>query len=324
MKLINIKKALLSFGLVILSTLAVNAQQSLWVGQSYTFDVSSSVMGITANMSWSTSGGYLSLSGSGFYRTITVTQYFSGEATVTCEWDYRLTGSGSYTHTKRQVRIKCRDNQVSIYPTSITMAQGETQYVTYSHQYDNQYTYSADAYFQSTNPSIVSVNQHTGELKALKEGVAYINVYSKISSTTPTCKVIVQKVNPTAINIPASLSLEVGETKNLNAVLTPSNAISNLTWHSNDNSISTVTQKGEVTGVHHGNSVITVSTENGLSAKCNVSVSKSQLKLFSNCDDGLYEAGHQLTLSSNVVNAEIFYTTDEADPTINSIKYTKP
>lgn len=99
MKSIICKKTLLSFVLVILASLSSFAQQTLWVGESYTFDVTSSVLGLTANVSWSTNGGYLSLSGSGFYRTITVTQYFSGTATVTCEWDYKLTGNDTYTHT---------------------------------------------------------------------------------------------------------------------------------------------------------------------------------------------------------------------------------
>ena len=193
----SIKKAITSLILMIIASLTSFAQQSLWVGQSYTFDVSSSVMGITANVNWSTSGGYLSLSGSGFYRDITVTKYFSGTATVTCEWDYKLTGNGRYTHMKREVTISCKDNQVSISPTSMTMSPGETRYVSYQHQYDNQYTYAADAYFQSTNPSVARVNEHTGEVYAVNPGTAYINVYSKISSVAPYCKVTVEKTSPT-------------------------------------------------------------------------------------------------------------------------------
>lgn len=310
--------------LVILASLSSFAQQTLWVGQSYTFDVSSSVMGITANMSWSTSGGYLSLSGSGFYRTITVTQYFSGTATVTCEWDYKLTGNGRYTHTKRQVTISCRDNQVSISPTSMTMSPGETRYVSYRHQYDNQYTSAANAYFQSTNPSVAQVNQHTGEVTALNVGETYINVYSKISSTSPYCKVNVEKIEPTSISIPNQIIVVAGDTEKISPSLTPSNATTNLTWISEDNSIAKVTQDGIISGIHHGRTTITVRTDNGLSAKCDVIVQKATLQLYSNYDDGVYEVGSQLTFTTDNPEAEIYYTKDGALPTKNSLRYKSP
>ncbi len=186
MKLSKIRKFLLSLMLTVITQSSALSQQALWVGQSYTFDVSSSVMGLTANMSWSTSGGYLSLSGSGLYRTITVTQYFSGTATVTCEWDYKLTGNGSYTHTKRQVTISCRDNQIFISPTSMTLTPGESRHVSYRHQYDNQYTSAANAYFQSSDPSICTISS-SGEVIAKSPGTTYINVYSKVSSVSPYC-----------------------------------------------------------------------------------------------------------------------------------------
>lgn len=52
------------------------AQKNMWVGETYMCDATSAVMGLTSDVSWTTNGGYLSLSGSGFYRNVTVTQYF--------------------------------------------------------------------------------------------------------------------------------------------------------------------------------------------------------------------------------------------------------
>lgn len=204
-------KRLITFPLFIISVLIGYCQQTMWVGETYNFDVTSSVMGITANLSWSTNGGYLSLSGSGFYRQITITQYFSGTATVTCEWDYKLTPSGSYTHTKRQITISCRNNQVSISPTSMTMSQGEKRYVSYSHQYDNQYTYAAYPYFVSSNPEVATVDMYTGEVTAISPGTSYINVFSKISSGSPYCLVSVNQSEA----VPASPSnVQIRATKN--------------------------------------------------------------------------------------------------------------
>ena len=307
--------------LVILVSLSSFAQQTLWVGQSYTFDVSSSVMGITANMSWSTNGGYLSLSGSGFYRTITVTQYFSGTATVTCEWDYKLTGNGSYTHTKRQVTISCRDNQVSISPTSMTMSPGETRYVSYRHQYDNQYTSAANAYFQSTNPSVARVDERTGEVYAVNSGTAYINVYSKVSSTSPYCLVTVNKVEPTSVSLPNTLTMTVGETKTLTPSLYPSNAQTSFTWTSSNSEVATVNSSGYINAKKHGNTTIQVYTTNGLNASCDVTVNKKQLTISSNIQSGIVRKGTELTLTSPYKDVEIYYTTDGTKPTVMSSKY---
>ena len=320
MKPINIKKVLLSFVLAMLASLTSFAQQSLWVGESYKFDVTSSVIGLTANMSWSTSGGYISLSGSGLYRNITVTQYFSGTATVTCEWDYKLTSSGSYTHTKRQVTITCRDNQVSISPASLTMTPGETRYVSYRHQYDNQYTSSSNAYFQSTDPTIASVNQYTGEVTAIKAGTAYINVYSKISSVTPFCKVTVEKVNPTSISIPSSLEMTGGEIKTITPTLYPSNAQSNFYWESSNTSVARISD-GTITAIQDGTSTISVRTDNNLSASCKLTVHKGKLSLYSDTPNGWVEKGAKVKLYASQSNATIYYTIDETEPTTSSNVY---
>lgn len=310
---------------VIIVSLSSYAQQALWVGQSYTFDVSSSVMGITANLSWSTNGGYLSLSGSGFYRTITVTQYFSGTATVTCEWDYKLTANSSYTHTKRQVTISCINNQVSISPTSMTMSPGETKYVSYRHQYDNQYTSAANAYFQSSDPSICTVSS-SGEVMAIKPGTTYINVYSRISSGAPYCSVTVKETPVESVTIPSIINTVVGEDRKINVNIYPSNAtIGQISWQSENPAIAAISSSGTLTGVAPGSTTVFCLVNNSImSNKAKVIVDKATLSLSTNPDCRLIKKGTEVSLLSNIAEADIYYTLDGSEPTKNSIRYNKP
>lgn len=307
--------------LIVISSLSAFSQQSLWVGQSYRLDVTSSVMGMTYNMSWSTNGGYLSLSGAGFYRDITVTQYFSGTAYVTCEWDYKLTSSSRLTHVKRQVAITCRDNQVSISPTSMTMSPGESRYVSYRHQHDNQYTSAANAYFQSSDPSICTVSS-SGEVVAKTPGTTYINVYSKVSSISPYCKVTVRKIDPTSVSLPSSITMTAGESRTITPTLYPSNAQTTFSWFSSDPQVASVSE-GVITAKKHGIATITVKTANGLSAVSSVKINKAKLKITSSHTDGLYKKGSIVTLSANDNNAIIHYTLDGSIPDKNSPVYNK-
>lgn len=297
--------------------------QSLWVGESYTCDATSAMMGLTSDKSWTTSGGYFSLSGSGSYRTVTISQYFSGIASVTFSWKERLTSNSQWKSRSKTWYFTCRDNQVYITPSSMTLSVGEYSYVGYSHQYDNSYTYAANAYFSSSNPAIVSVNEHTGEVLAKSPGTTYINVYSKISSNTPYCKVTVREVDVESVSIPNSVSIIAGESKQLSNTIYPSNATVKTTqWYTNDASIATINSSGVLTAVKHGVTKVYCVVNNSVkSNETTVTVSKSTLQLSASKEDGLLQKGTTVTLSANDADAEIYYTTDGSVPTRNSIRY---
>lgn len=154
-----------------------------------TCDATSAAMGLTSDINWSVSGGYISLSGSGFYRNAQVTQYFSGTATIKCSWKYRLYSGDTPKSQSKTWTVSCNDNPVSISPTSLTLNVGQTGRVAYTHKYNNSYTSYSNAYF-SSGSSCVSVSSN-GEITALHAGTAYVNVYSKISSDSPYCTVTV-------------------------------------------------------------------------------------------------------------------------------------
>lgn len=253
-------------------------------------------------MSWSVSGGYIQLSGSGLYRNITVTQYFSGTATVKCEWDYKLTSNGRYTHTSRYITIDCRENPVSISPTYLELAPGETAYVSYRHKYDNQYISAARPYYSVSDPNIVSVSSN-GLVTAKNIGTTYINVFSKVSNAAnaPYCRVVVKSIQPTSVSLTKEISIPEGYTRTLSPTLYPSNAKTTFTWNSSDTDVATVSSSGTIKGIKPGNATISVTTANGLTAKCDVEVLSREPKAISiSPSEAFLEAGETINLKASI------------------------
>ena len=79
-------------------------------------------------------------------------------------------------------------------------------------------------------------------------------------------------VKPTKITIPSTVSVEVGESLDIETTVTPANAEYTLTWSISDNSIATVYQNGMITGKSVGYADLKVKADNGVYAMCRVSV----------------------------------------------------
>ena len=89
------------------------------------------------------------------------------------------------------------------------------------------------------------------------------------------CRVIVYENKPTSIDLPSTLSLEVGKSKTLTPTVVPSDATYTLSWSSSNTSVATVSQSGVVTAKATGATIITVRTDNGKSDDCLVTVTQS-------------------------------------------------
>lgn len=314
------------FVISLLQQISSQVTQSLWVGQSYTCDGTSAMMGLTSDISWSTSGGYFSLSGSGSYRTVTISQYFSGTGSITFSWKERLTSNSQWKSRSKTWYFNCINNPVNISPSSMNLSIGDDGYVSYSHQYDNIYTNAANAYFTSSNPSIATVDEHTGKVIGKSPGITYINVHSKISSDSPYCKVTVREVDVQSVSIPNTISVVAGETTQLTNTVYPSNAtVKSISWYSNNTSVATVNSSGLLTAVKHGIANVYCIINNTIkSNELTVHVLKSTLKISASKESGLLQKGTMITLSADEEDAEIYYTIDGSTPTINSFRYTEP
>ena len=77
---------------------------------------------------------------------------------------------------------------------------------------------------------------------------------------------------PTSVWLPATATVAKDATITLNPVLGPYGVKTTFTWNSATQAKATVSDAGVVTGVAAGTSVITVTTANGLTAQCTVTV----------------------------------------------------
>lgn len=77
---------------------------------------------------------------------------------------------------------------------------------------------------------------------------------------------------PKTVWLPATATVGTGQTITLAPVIEPYGVSATYTWDSATTAKATVSSAGVVTGVTTGSSVITVTTDNGLSAQCTVTV----------------------------------------------------
>lgn len=122
--------------------------------------------------------------------------------------------------------------------------------------------------YESSDPSVATVNEVTGYVTALSNGVAKITAKTLINDVVSECVVKVGNDNviPTSLNIKnKNIDLAVGYTHTLSYTITPSNANNiNLNFSSSDSSVASVNSKGIITGIKAGNAVITVSANNNI------------------------------------------------------------
>lgn len=130
--------------------------------------------------------------------------------------------------------------------------------------------------WSSDNTAVATVSEY-GMVRAIKAGIANITAAAGNCSTGCTVTVLDNDtpiVMPNGITIlPAFVSLAAGDTKQLNATVTPSNADDkSIAWSSSNEAVATVDETGLVTGVGNGTAVVTATTINGLTASSTISV----------------------------------------------------
>ena len=118
--------------------------------------------------------------------------------------------------------------------------------------------------WKSSDPDIASVNS-AGIIIANDVGTATISAISSNPEISDECQVTVKSIQVTGVIVsPETVTLITGDTIQLNAVISPSNATDrHINWESDDITIATVSDDGLVTGLSEGTATVTATTRDG-------------------------------------------------------------
>ena len=196
----------------------------------------------------------------------------NGKVTAVSKGNTTITASIDGFQATCSVTVMIAATSVTLNKTSLTLEKGgeETLIATVNPSEADDKSVS----WSSSNMGVATVDQ-SGKVSAVGGGTATITVKTA-NGKTATCAVTVN-VKVTGVTLDqVTLSVEVGQSKKLTATITPTDATDKtLTWSSGSNSIATVDQNGNVSGVSQGVTTVTVTTGNGLTATCNVTVTPS-------------------------------------------------
>lgn len=198
-----------------------------------------------------------------------VTPVAPGTATITA-----TTTDGSNLSASCQVTVVKRVKAISLNKSNLTLILPETaQLVAYITPSDAT---NPSLNWTSTNTAVATVDA-SGIVTPVAVGTATIKATTRDGSNlTALCQVTVKVQLVTSLSLDkTSLSMNIGKTTRLNAIIAPDNASNKtLTWRSSNTSIATVDNTGLVTAISGGTATITASTTDGsyLNAYCTVEV----------------------------------------------------
>ena len=199
---------------------------------------------------------------------------------------------------------------------NVTMQVGETKTLYLPSSVMTKTLKSVSFYSASYNDvEVVSHTNYSVKVKALKatstpvivrcDYYYYINNggYTYQNGGAYDFKVTVEGetiVKPTKITIPSTSSVTMGSTFYFVPTVTPANSTYTLTWQSSDNTVASVNQSGMLTGISVGSANITVTTDNGKTATCTVTVSSKPVTSVSIKSNLSMEEGDTYTLTPTI------------------------
>lgn len=198
-----------------------------------------------------------------------VTAHRAGKAVIVVSTeDGGLTANCQVTVNSKAVRVE----SVNLDRKDLALMVGESATLTATVFPSN--ATDKNVRWTSTNTSVVSAMD--GKVTALKVGSATVKVTTQDGGRTASCRVTVKSkaVSVESVRLDKKdLTLTVGKSEVLTAMVSPSNATNkNVRWVSSNAAVASV-EGGKVTALKVGSATITVTTEDGgKTANCQVSV----------------------------------------------------
>lgn len=145
----------------------------------------------------------------------------------------------------------------------------------------------------------------------------YLNNRSQVGYGTITYYIECSTVPPTSVSLPAAKTIHLDETLTLTPTLTPSNAHTTYRWSSSNTAVATVSSSGVVTPKSFGETAVTVTTDNNLSATCIVTVEKIEATGVSIQHPGSIAVGDtkvlQCSLTPSNANSSVTWSSDNKE-----------
>ena len=190
------------------------------------------------------------------------------------------------------------------------------------------YTYWTD------NPEILSVNQTTGAVKALKVGTAnvFVKTYNGVTShstedgRSETSVQVMVVPNPDQIAIEGTeFNIIVGKIIKLPVRMMMNDGSTDcLTTYkltTSNSKIAAVNSAGQIKGMKAGTATIAVTTANGLKKTCKVVVRSSPTKVKLNASSGTLGVGMTYTLKANIYYSSSKYFTYSYEDALGTGKF---
>ncbi len=219
--------------------------------------------------------------------------------------------SGNGLSATCSVMVKNKPESIALNRNMLTLGIGE--------QFDLNCTItegsaSARTYYSSNNENVVSVERAGGLVtaKALGTATVAVKTYNDIPAS---CNVIVKKA-PSYVRLDKTdLHIGVGQRVKLNATI-PEESASALRFASSDESVIRTDQKGNLFAVTKGSATVTVSTYNGLSASCHITVSNAADAIRLDAVSLMLEVGETRLLTYNLENGMAGVEFKSSDPNV--------
>ena len=242
-----------------------DVSNSIWVGENKAITATASpTTASNTSVSWSSSDNSVAtVSSKGV-----ITAKGKGTCTITC-----TAADGYGAKSTCEVTVKQQVTEITLNETAVSLWLGDTKTLTATTTPTT--ANNTNVSWSSSDDKVATVSSK-GIITAKGKGTCTITCTAADGyGTKSTCSLTV-KQQVTEISLSeTTVSLWVGDTKNITATATPTTANNTaVTWSSSNNSVATVSSKGGITAKGKGTCTITCTAADGCGTKstCEVSV----------------------------------------------------